>query len=103
MKTSLFGNVQASSTSNISDISVYNLVEGTTTMWALFGRGVGIDTTLIIGESEEEGSSGSTVIEVSADLHNDEVDEFPVSFDEDLVRLIEWLCGRGTTTAQFFS
>ena len=69
----------------------------------MFGRGVGIDTTLIIGESEEEGSSGSTVIEVSADLHNDEVDEFPVSFDEDLVRLTEWLCGRGTTTAQFFS
>ena len=40
---------------------------------------------------------------MSADLHNDEVDEFPVSFDEDLVRLTEWLCGRGTTTAQFFS
>ena len=58
---------------------------------------------MIIGESEEEGSSGSTIIEVSADLHNDEVDEFPVSFDEDLVRLTEWLCGRGTTTAQFFS
>ena len=31
------------------------------------------------------------------------MDEFPVSFDEDLVRLTEWLCGRGTTTAQFFS
>ena len=40
---------------------------------------------------------------MSADLHNDEVDEFPVTFDEDLVRLTEWLCGRGTTTAQFFS
>ena len=103
VKTLLFGNVQASGTSNISDISAYNLVEGTTTIRALFGRGVGIDTTLIIGESEEEGSSGSTVIEVSADLHNDEVEEFPVSFDEDLVKLTEWLCGRGTTTAQFFS
>ena len=103
VKTLLFGNVHASGTSNTSDISAYNIVEGTTTIRALFGRGVGIDTTLIIGESEEEGSSGSTVIEVSADLHNDEVDEFPVSFDEDLVRLTEWLCGRGTTTAQFFS
>ena len=103
VKTLLFGNVQASGASNTSDISAYNLVEGTTTIRALFGRGVGIDTALIIGESEEEGSSGSTVIEVSADLHNDEVEEFPVSFDEDLVRLTEWLCGRGTTTAQFFS
>ena len=70
------------------------MVEGTTTIRALFGRGVGIDTALIIGESEEEGSSGSTVIEVSAGLHNDEVDEFPVSFDEDLVRLTEWLWKR---------
>ena len=26
-----------------------------------------------------------------------------MSFDEDLVTLTKWLCGRGTTTAQFFS
>jgi len=103
VKTLLFGNVHSSGTGNTSDISAYNLVEGTTTIRALFGRGVGIDTTLVIGESDEDGSTGSTVIEVSADLHNDEVDEFPVTFDEDLVRLTEWLCGRGTTTAQFFS
>ena len=103
VKTLLFGNVQSSNSSSTSDISAYNLVEGTTTIRALFGRGVGIDTTLIIGESEEEGSSGSTIIEVSADLHNDEVEEFPVSFDEELVKLTEWLCGRGTTTAQFFA
>jgi len=43
------------------------------------------------------------VIEVSTSLHNDEVDEFPVTFDEDLVILTKWLCGRGTTTAQFFA
>ena len=103
VKTLLFGNVKSSSAGNTSDISAYNLVEGTTTIRALFGRGVGIDTTLVIGESEEESSGGSTVIEVSADLHNDEVDEFPVTFDEDLVTLTKWLCGRGTTTAQFFA
>ena len=99
----LFGNVKSSSTGNNSDISAYTLVEGTTTIRALFGRGVGIDTTLVIGESEEESSGSSTIIEVSADLHNDEVDEFPVTFDEDLVTLTKWLCGRGTTTAQFFA
>ena len=103
VKTLLFGNLKSSSASNTSDISAYNLVEGTTTIRALFGRGVGIDTTLIIGESEEESSGSSTIIEVSADLHNDDVDEFPVTFDEDLVTLTKWLCGRGTTTAQFFA
>ncbi len=103
VKTLLFGNVKSSSAGNTSDISAYNLVEGTTTIRALFGRGVGIDTTLVIGESEEESSGGSSIIEVSADLHNDEVDEFPVTFDEDLVTLTKWLCGRGTTTAQFFA
>ena len=103
VKTLLFGDVQSSSKGSNSDISAYNLVEGTTTIRALFGRGVGIDTTLVIGESEEESTGGSTTIEVSADLHNDEVDEFPVTFDEDLVTLTRWLCGRGTTTAQFFA
>ena len=102
VKTLLSGNLQPSASGSHSDISAYNLVEGTTSIRALFGRGVGIDTTLIIGESEEESTGGSTVIEVSSDLHNDEVDEFPVSFDEDLVTLTKWLCGRGTTTAQFF-
>ena len=103
VKTLLFGNIKSSSAGNTSDISAYNLVEGTTTIRALFGRGVGIDTTLVIGESEEESTGGSTIIEVSADLHNDDVDEFPVTFDEDLVTLTKWLCGRGTTTAQFFA
>jgi len=103
VQTLLFGNVKSSSTSSNSDISAYNLVEGTTSIRALFGRGVGIDTTLVIGESEEESSGSSTIIEVSADLHNDEVDEFPITFDEDLVTLTKWLSGRGTTTAQFFA
>ena len=103
VKTLLFGNAISSSTGSTSDISTYNLVEGTTSIRALFGRGVGVDTTLVIGESEEDGAIGSSVIEVSADLHNDEVDEFPVNFDEDMVTLTKWLCGRGTTTAQFFA
>ena len=63
---------------------------------------MGIDTTLVIGESEEESQGGSTIIEVTSELHNDEVDEFPDIFDEDLVVLTKWLCNRGTTTAQFF-
>ena len=69
----------------------------------LLGRGVGLDTTLVIGESEDESEGGYTVIDVAAELHNDTVDEFPVKFDADLVALTEWLCARGTTTAQFFA
>ena len=103
VKTLLFGENSESPVSSVSDISTYNLVDGTTTIRSLLGRGVGVDTTLIIGESDEEGEGGSTVIEVSTSLHNDEVDEFPVTFDEDLVTLTKWLCGRGTTTAQFFA
>ena len=101
-KTLMSGDIKSTTNAATSDISSYNLVEGTTTIRSLFGRGVGIDTTLVIGASEEEGAVGSTIIEVSADLHNDEVDEFPQEFDEDLVSLTKWLCGRGTTTAQFF-
>ena len=102
IRTLLSGKAQSASAGNQSDISTYNLVEGSTSIRALFGRGVGIDTTLIIGESEEESQGGTTIIEVTSELHNDEVDEFPDVFDEDLVILTKWLCGRGTTTAQFF-
>ena len=102
VRTLLSGKAQSASAGNQSDISTYNLVEGSTSIRALFGRGVGIDTTLIIGESEEESQGGTTIIEVTSELHNDEVDEFPDVFDEDLVLLTKWLCGRGTTTAQFF-
>ena len=83
VKTLLFGNVQASDAGNTSDISTYNLVEGTTTIRALFGRGVGIDTTLVIGEAEEEGGERFNNHRSFSRIHNDEVDEFPVSFDED--------------------
>ncbi|MEL0100127.1 MAG: SAP domain-containing protein [Euryarchaeota archaeon] len=103
VKTLLFGENSETPVSSVSDISTYNLVDGTTTIRSLLGRGVGVDTTLVIGESDEEGEGGSTVIEVSASLHNDEINEFPVDFDTDLVELTKWLCGRGTTTAQFFA
>ncbi|MBM72854.1 MAG: hypothetical protein CMB38_01115 [Euryarchaeota archaeon] len=59
-----------------SDIRSYALSMGTTSIRSLLGRGVGLDTDLIIG-SGEKGASGSTVIAVRADLHNDEVTEFP--------------------------
>jgi len=91
-----------------SDVSTFTLVEGSTTIRNLLGRGVGLDTELVISDSEEEGDGGSTIIEVSAALHNDEVDEFPEEeeekedYPEELVELTKWLCARGTTAKQFF-
>jgi hypothetical protein len=102
VKTLLTGEPQTAGATATSDVATYKLVEGTTSMRDLLGRGVGVDTMLVIGESEEESKGGSTIIEVSAELHDDKVDEFPEEFNEDLVALTEWLCGRGTTPAQFF-
>jgi hypothetical protein len=89
-----------------SDVSTFTLVEGSTSIRNLLGRGVGLDTELIISDSEGEDESGSTIIEVSATLHDDEVDEFPEKeedqYPEELVELTKWLCARGTTAKQFF-
>ena len=71
-----------------SDIDSYTLVEGTTSIRVLLGRGVGVDTTLHIGEAEED-EGGSSIIQVSAQLHNDEITEFPVP--EELVMLAQFL------------
>ena len=103
VRTLLVGTPRAAAAGGSSDISTYGLVEGSTSIRELLGRGVGLDTTLVIGESEDESEGGYTVIDVSAELHNDSVDEFPVKFDADLVALTKWLCARGTTTAQFFA
>ena len=88
-----------------SDVSTFTLVEGSTSIRSLLGRGVGLDTELVIADSDEE-EGGSTVIEVNATLHNDEVDEFPEveedQYPEELVELTKWLCERGTTAKQFF-
>jgi len=61
---------------SVSDINTYNLGDGATTIRTLLGRGVGVDTKLVVGEMEED-EGGSTVIAVSAALHDDEITEFP--------------------------
>ena len=65
-----------------SDVETYTLVDGTTTtIQQLIGRGVGLSTTLVIGDTVDD-EGGSTVIAVSASLHNDEVTEFPEEEEE---------------------
>ena len=101
--------------SKISDVETYTLVEGTsTTIQQLLGRGVGVNTTLVIGDATED-EGGSTVIAVSATLHNDEITEFPeeeAALDEatedskgpakELMMLVDYLKSSGQTVFDFF-
>ena len=99
------------SQTSVSDIDTYNLGDGTTTIRTLLGRGVGVDTTLIVGEMEED-EGGSTVIAVSTALHDDEVTEFPEEemveeeqskeTGNELTMLADYLADSGQTIFQFF-
>ncbi len=108
--------VAAASTSS----TTYTLTSGETTIRSLMARGVGLDTTITVGV-EESDESGSTVIAVSASLHNDEVDEFPeeeeepseeeaepaeekpASFASELIELAQYLLNSGKSTVEFFN
>ena len=76
IRTSSSQRTSSHTQSSVSDIDTYNMGDGTTTIRTLLGRGVGIDTTLVVGKMEED-EGGSTVIAVSATLHNDEITEVP--------------------------
>ena len=97
-----------------SDVETYTLVEGTTTtIQQLIGRGVGVNTTLVVGDTVDD-EGGSTVIAVSASLYNDEVTEFPEEVTEDavevddkgpdkqLVMLVDYLKKTNQSVFEFF-
>ena len=85
-----------------SDMSTYTLVEGSsTTIRSLIGRGVGVDTELIVsaGESSE---GGSTIIGVDASLHNDEIKEFPATTAQAMVDFVQYLVDSNQSVFQLF-
>jgi len=98
----------------VTDIDTYTLGGGVTTIQQLLGRGVGITTKIIVGESEEN-DGGSTIIAVNAELHNDEITEFPEEELEveaveeskgpakELVMLLDYLNKTEKTVFEFFS
>ncbi len=103
-------------TSSESDVKTYTLVEGTTTtIQQLIGRGVGVNTALVVGQSVND-EGGSTVIAVSATLHNDEVTEFPEQEtveesseeedvkgpDKELIMLVDYLKKTNQSVFEFF-
>ena len=83
-----------------SDIDSYTLVDGSTTIRTLLARGVGVDTTLHIGAVQED-EGGSSIVQVSAQLHNDEVTEFPIPAE--LVMLSQYLKQTKQSIFEFFS
>ena len=100
----------------VTDIDTYTLGGGVTTIQQLLGRGVGVTTKIIVGESEEN-DGGTTIIAVNAELHNDEVTEFPEEESEDsdeedgqetkgpakeLVMLLDYLKSNEQTVFEFF-
>ncbi|MCH1411460.1 MAG: EF-hand domain-containing protein [Candidatus Poseidoniaceae archaeon] len=94
----------SSRTTVSSDIHSYALANGSTSIRSLLGRGVGLDTELIIG-GEEKAATGPTVIAVRADLHNDEVTEFPESDEavpEELQMLADFLDETDQDVFSFF-
>ena len=76
---------------DVSDVATYTLTSGSsTTIRDLIGRGVGVDTTLVVSETEAN-EGGSTVIAVDSALHNDEVKEFPTTASTVMVEFVQYL------------
>ncbi|RJU97176.1 MAG: hypothetical protein DWC10_05150 [Candidatus Poseidoniales archaeon] len=74
-----------------SDMASYTMVPGaSTTIRELIGRGVGVDTQLVVGESEAS-EGGSTVIAVASTLHNDEIKEFPTTTSSVMLEFVQYL------------
>jgi len=83
-------------------MSSYTLTAGsTTTIRNLIGRGVGVDTELVVSETTAK-VGGSTVIAVDAALHNDEVKEFPVKASDALVSFVQYLVNSGQSVMDLF-
>ena len=124
IRTSLASGKEEAVATTSTFSATYTLTTGETSIRSLMARGVGIDTTIIVGAEESE-ESGSTIIEVSASLHNDEVDEFPeeeieeqvveeveeesaeqeeeTPLAEELVALAQYLLDSGKTSVELFN
>ncbi|HJM55118.1 MAG TPA: EF-hand domain-containing protein [Poseidonia sp.] len=86
-----------------SDVTTYTLVAGTsTTIRSLIGRGVGVDTELVVNQTEEH-EGGSTIIAVESLLHNDEITEFPPKAPtEAMIQLVQYLADNGQSVFDLF-
>jgi hypothetical protein len=80
----------------------YTLTSGSsTTIRDLIGRGVGVDTTLVVSETEAN-EGGSTVIAVDSALHNDEIKEFPTTTATVMVDFVQYLVNTKQSVFELF-
>ncbi|MEL0181538.1 MAG: EF-hand domain-containing protein [Candidatus Poseidoniales archaeon] len=87
---------------DVSDVVTYTLTSGSsTTIRDLIGRGVGVDTTLVVSETEAN-EGGSTVIAVDSALHNDEVKEFPATASSVMVEFVQYLTNTNQSVFELF-
>ncbi len=87
---------------DVSDVATYTLTSGSsTTIRDLIGRGVGVDTTLVVSETEAN-EGGSTVIAVDSALHNDEVKEFPTTASTVMVEFVQYLTNTNQSVFELF-
>ncbi len=87
---------------DVSDVATYTLTSGSsTTIRDLIGRGVGVDTTLVVSETEAN-EGGSTVIAVDSALHNDEVKEFPATASSVMVEFVQYLTNTNQSVFELF-
>lgn len=87
---------------DVSDVATYTLTSGSsTTIRDLIGRGVGVDTTLVVSETEAN-EGGSTVIAVDSALHNDEVKEFPTTASSVMVEFVQYLTNTNQSVFELF-
>ena len=87
---------------DVSDVATYTLTSGSsTTIRDLIGRGVGVDTTLVVSETVAN-EGGSTVIAVDSALHNDEVKEFPTTASTVMVEFVQYLTNTNQSVFELF-
>ena len=87
---------------DVSDMATYTLTSGSsTTIRDLIGRGVGVDTTLVVSETEAN-EGGSTVIAVDSALHNDEIKEFPTTASTVMVEFVQYLTNTNQSVFELF-
>jgi len=87
---------------DVSDVATYTLTSGSsTTIRDLIGRGLGVDTTLVVSETEAN-EGGSTVIAVDSALHNDEIKEFPTTASTVMVEFVQYLTNTNQSVFELF-
>ena len=102
IRTGIASTGRSMDVNDVSDVSTYTLTSGSsTTIRDLIGRGVGVDTTLVVSETEAN-EGGSTVIAVDSALHNDEVKEFPSTASSVMVEFVQYLTNTNQSVFELF-